>query len=546
MYTRITSAGGHRYLQLVEGYRTETGKVRQRVVASLGRLDQLDEARLAPLIGGLQRAIGQAPAAAPVQFETAKPFGDLWALDALWQELGLGAALRRALRSSRRGFDAERLLRVMVFNRLCDPESKLGVLRWLERVALPGPALQATHDHLLRTMDALMDSADAVERAVAGQIKPLLDDQVSVVFYDLTTIRIHGHGQVEGDLRRFGHSKELHGSARQFVLGVVQSGCGLPLMHAVHPGNVGEASTLLPMLEAVRQRYPIQRIVVVADRGLLSLDNIEAIAALGTSDCRVQFILAVPARRYGELGDAVRALDAGAGLAETRFGSHRLVVAFDAARGAEQSRQRRARIDELSAIGQALADKLDAQDAGQRQRGRKASDPGAYARFARAVHDAELSRFFKIDYAAPLFAFDTDEAAIARAEALDGKLVLMTDIDDLPAGEIVARYKALADIERGFRVLKSDIEIAPVHHRLPERIRAHAMICFLALLLHRVLRSRLQQHGSPLSPPSALELLRQIQRHRVDIGDRRFDGLSRLAPEQRDLFERLQLPVPTA
>ncbi len=546
MYTRITSSGGHRYLQLVEGYRNDAGKVRQRVVASLGRLDQLDEAKLAPLIGGLQRAIGQASAAAPVQFEAAKPFGDLWALDALWQELGLGKVLRRALRSSRRGFDAERLLRVMVFNRLCDPESKLGVLRWLERVALPGPALQVSHDHLLRTMDALMDSADAVERAVAGQIRPLLDDQVSVVFYDLTTIRIHGQGEVAGDLRRFGHSKELAGSARQFVLGVVQSACGLPLMHAVHPGNIAETSTLLPMIDTVRRRFPIRRIVVVADRGLLSLDNVEAIAALGTPDCRVQFILAVPARRYGELGDAVLALDASAGVAATRFGAHRLVVALDPEQAAEQSRRRRSRIEELSAFGQALADKLDAQDAGQTQRGRKASDPGAYARFYRAVHDAELSRFFSIDYTAPLFTFNTDQAAIARAEGFDGKLVLMTDIDDLPAEEVVARYKALADIERGFRVLKSDIEIAPVHHRLPERIRAHAMICFLALLLHRVLRGRLRQHGSLLSPQRALELLRQIQRHRIEIGDKRVDGLTRLAPEQRDLFERLKLPIPTA
>jgi hypothetical protein len=546
MYTRITQSGGHRYLQLVEGYRNDSGKVRQRVVASLGRVDQLDESKLAPLIGGLQRAIGQSSITAAVQFESAKPYGDLWALDALWQELGLGKALRRALRSSRRGFDAERLLRVMVFNRLCDPESKLGVLRWLDRVALPGPALQATHDHLLRTMDALMDSADAVERAVAGQIKPLLDDQVSVVFYDLTTIRIHGQGEVEGDLRRYGRSKELNGSARQFVLGVVQSACGLPLMHTVHPGNIAETTTLLPMLETVRKRFPIRRIVVVADRGLLSLDNVEAITALGTAECLVQFILAVPARRYGELGESVLSLDASKGVAETRFGTHRLVVAFDPERAAEQSRKRRARIEELSTFGQNLADKLDGQDSGKKHRGRKASDPGAYARFYRAVHDAELSRFFKIDYTAPLFTFDTDEDAIGRAEGFDGKLVLMTDIDDLPADEVIARYKALADIERGFRVLKSDIEIAPVHHRLPERIRAHAMICFLALLLHRVLRSRLRQHDSPLSPQRALELLRQIQRHRVDIGDQRFDGLTRIAPDQRDLFEQLKLPRPAA
>jgi len=138
MYTRITRSGGRQYLQLVEGYRDAEGKVKQRVIASLGRLDKLGADDLEPLIRGLQRAVGrpEAPGSAP-EFEPALGFGDLWALHQLWGSLGLGPALRRALRSSRRQFDAEALIRLMVFNRLCDPQSKLGVLRWLEEVSVP-------------------------------------------------------------------------------------------------------------------------------------------------------------------------------------------------------------------------------------------------------------------------------------------------------------------------------------------------------------------------------------------------------------------------
>lgn len=122
--------------------------------------------------------------------------------------------------------------------------------------------------------------------------------------------------------------------------------------------------------------------------------------------------------------------------------------------------------------------------------------------------------------------------------------MLLSNVEDFSAEQIVARYKSLADIERGFRVLKSDLEIAPVFHRLPERIRAHALICFLARVLYRVMRMRLKAHGSARSPKSTLEILRRIQQHRVTIGDHAYTGLSKTTPEQQDLFAALKLARP--
>jgi hypothetical protein len=114
----------------------------------------------------------------------------------------------RALRSGKRKLDVEALVRAMVFNRLCDPDSKLGCLRWLDTVAMPAMPEGVTHQHLLRAMDALMDHAERVEMELAKQIRPLVDRDLAVVFYDLTTVRIHGEGEVEDDLRAFGMNKE--------------------------------------------------------------------------------------------------------------------------------------------------------------------------------------------------------------------------------------------------------------------------------------------------------------------------------------------------
>ncbi len=548
MFTRITESGGRRYLQVVESYRNKAGKPRQRVIANLGRIDGMKEGHLDALIRGLSRAAGRdEPGKPTITYQPALSFGDVFALHELWKDLGFDRALGRALRSGKRKLDVEALVRAMVFNRLCEPDSKLGCLRWLDTVAMPAMPETVTHQHLLRAMDALMDHAERVEMELAKQIRPLVDRDLTVVFYDLTTVRIHGEGAVENDIRAFGMNKERGGIARQFVLGVVQTAEGLPLMHTVHPGNVAETKTLQAMLSSVLQRFPIQRVVLVADRGLLSLDNIDELTKMADQDGRtLEFILAVPARRYSELVDTFRALNFGEdGLAESTFAGHRLIVAHDPLRGQEQSERRRARIAELEAWAEKMVGKLDAQDEGKTARGRRASDRGAYSRFVRAVAEAELTRFIKADLQADRFSWSVDEQALADAALFDGKLALITNAPDLTPADAVARYKALADIERGFRVLKSDIEIAPVYHRLPDRIRAHALICFLALVIYRVMRMRLRAKGHSASPRTALDLLARIQRHRAKIAEHMVDGISTTTSEQLELFDTLNLPKPT-
>ena len=174
----------------------EGGGVRQRVIANFGRLDQLEPKDLEPLIYGLNRAIGRTSSDAfTPEYDSAKAYGDVFMLHELWNQLGFAKVIRKALLSSKRAFDAEALVRLMVFNRLCAPDSKLGCLDWLETVSIPNMPETITHQHLLRTMDALMDNANEVELLIAEQMRPLLDQQLSVVFYDLTTIRIHAIGR---------------------------------------------------------------------------------------------------------------------------------------------------------------------------------------------------------------------------------------------------------------------------------------------------------------------------------------------------------------
>lgn len=555
MFVKITTSGNRQYVKLVESYRDERGVSCQRVIATLGRLETVRAGENNALINGLLRAAGKPTleeGTGEVAFAPARSVGDTWMLTALWQELGFGEAFRRVLRPHRQ-FDAERLLRVMVFNRLCDPESKLGIARWLEGALVPGvPAESVTHQRLLRTMDTVVEQAGALDEALAGLLRPLIDQELSIVFYDLTTIRTEGHSEMSGELRHFGLAKEGD-IARQVMLGVVQTAEGLPIYHEVFAGNAAETHTLVPTIRKVLARYPIRRVVLVADRGLLSLDNLEAIQGIEVNGRPLEFILAVPARRYSDFDELLAGFHAGPCAAasgeiigEFAWQDHRLIVAHgpDAAR--ELGARRDTRIAELEAEAARLSGKLDGQDGGQRHKGRKLSDSGAKARFYQAVCEAKLASILKVDLKSDLFAYEIDERALARARMMDGKLILVTNVPDLQPVEIVSRYKSLADIERGFRVLKSEIDIAPVFHRLPNRIRAHALICFLALVLYRVLRMRLKARDHACSPARALEIARRIQLHQVTLHRQHAtQGLTTLSPEQKALFDIVNLPIPT-
>ncbi|MFM8557315.1 MAG: IS1634 family transposase [Betaproteobacteria bacterium] len=554
MFIKLTSSGPRTYVQLVESFRDDSGKPRQRTLATLGRVDEAD-GQVDSLINALLRAKGRYPrdcSAPQIRFESALALGDVWALDELWRELGFDR-LAGVFRKARYTTPVEQALRVMVFNRLCDPDSKLGVLRWLQTVRIPSIQVESlTHQQLLRSMDALMDHQSDVDHCVATLLRPLIDDELSVVFYDLTTIRTEGLSEQSDDVRQFGMSKDGV-IARQFMLGVVQTADGLPIHHEVFAGNAAESPTLMPTLKTVLGRFPhVRRLVVVADRGLLSVDNIEQLSALTMPDGQsIEFILAVPGRRYADFEAILAPLQSKAVgqssemIEEFQWQGRRLVVAHNPIKAAEQTALRDERIAALERRASELVGKLDAQDEGRTWRGRKLSDSGAKACFFHEVCEAHLASIIRVDLKSDLFSYDIDQRALTRARLMDGKLLLVTNVADLRASEIVERYKALADIERGFRVLKSEIDIAPVYHRLPDRIRAHASLCFMALILYRVMRNLLRLACSDQSPEKVLANLRRTQHHTITIDDNApISGVSTVTRDQANALAALKVKKP--
>ena len=233
-------------------------------------------------------------------------------------------------------------------------------------------ARQVREGKRIEGMDLFGPSARIVGAGIAkagrprlgGLLRPLIDQELAIAFYDLTTIRVEGSARVDGDVRQHGMTKD--GTVRrQVLLGVVQTADGLPIHHEVYEGNAAETRTLVPTIEKVLKRFAIRRVVLMADRGLLSLDNLEALEAIRVGDRPLEFILAVPARRYAEFDSLLANFhtDVCASATEEVFGAlqwqgHRLIVAHRPDQAAERTARRRQRIAELEHEALRMSGKL--------------------------------------------------------------------------------------------------------------------------------------------------------------------------------------------
>jgi len=564
---KITRSGPRTYLQIVHAYRDpESGRPKQRHVANLGRADLLGENDLDSLINGLLKFSKRASldelhrdiTSEGTTFRPALQVGDIWAILGIWHQLKLAQTISRAVRSSRRRIDVEKLVRVMVMNRLSDPQSKLGLLRWLEQVYLPGIDQESVqHQHLLRAMDVLLEHKEEIENELVGTLLPLFDTKMEVVFYDVTTVSVEGECELDGDVREHGKSKAFDGIDRQFAVGVVQTADGFPVTHEVFEGNISETTTVQRIVTGLAERFPIQRLVFVADRAMVSLDNLSELEGLELPGGRkVEYILAVPARRYRKMTEELpeihrRLLEETRGgedesVTEAEVDGRRLVVAHSPKIAKRARKMRAKRVVKALRLARRLAGKLNDQAEGVPHKGRRLTDSGAKISFGNELAQRKLTRLLKIETDDEVFWWDWDVDELKRDLELDGKLVLISNARDLTPEHLVAQYKDLADIERGFRVMKNDLEIAPVHHRLPDRIRAHTFICFLALVIQRVLRHRLHRSPLGMSPEEMLYRLRSVQRHSVRLATGRvLEGISAVTPVQRSLFEAIGVHRPT-
>ena len=496
-------------VQIVRSYRNALGQPRQELIESMGSappgpaLDALKEAaekrrielelnrcpRLFPPDLLLRQAlearqrrrhrrvplseVGQLREEARLTLGIHEVFG------ALWTDLGLDGVYEARHRVS------ERVFRQAVLMRLAEPgRSKRGCAQDPQR----SYGVEVSVEKFYRMMDLLDEERRGrLERRVGAGVRRLLGREVEAVFFDVTTLAFAA--EKEDDLRRKGYSKDGKPHRVQVVLALMQTREGLPLGYRVFPGNTAEVKTLLPMVSALREEYRIGRLVVVADAGMLSAANLEALEAEG-----FDWVVAARLRKLRKPDRAA-------------LSKPQLWAEFP---GKEEGmRFREHRIEEGPLAGRRLVLRYSPKKARKDARARAKAVKEARKELAAGVKGkGRVGRFLRVRRGAVAF----HQEAVRRDALYDGLHGVLTNLPE-PATEIRAHYRELWRIEQGFRVLKSTLRVRPVFHWTERRVRAHIAICYAAFALLRLLcwRYARQYPTQPLSEERLLRVLRQVE-----------------------------------
>jgi len=543
MFFRIKPSGPRRYLQIVENY-WDQGRSRQRVLATLGRLEQLQESGTLDslLASGARFAEKVLVLSAHQRGETpvitTRLIGPALVFGKLWKELGCPAVLAALLDDRRFGFAVERAVFLTVRHRLCETGSDRAADQWKNAHLIPGSE-ELQLQHLYRAMawlgeelpaDQQQGSSKLVPRCTKDEIEERLFNHGSdlftsldVVFFDTTSLYFEGEGGET--LGQYGHSKDHRPDEKQMIVGAVLAGDGRPICCELWPGNTADVTTLIPIVDRLWRRFRIRQICIVADRGMISQETITDLEQQGWP-----YILGARMRSHKEVRQQVladrgrfrvvsgrrrRSTDpAPLKVKEVWVDERRYVVCVNEEEVASDRARREQIVDALRR---------------QLAQGDKA-----------LVGNKGYQRFLKVEGEGH---FAVDEAKIADEARYDGTWVLRTNTD-LATAATALQFKKLWMVEHWFRSSKSLLETRPIYHKCDETIRGHVFCSFLALLLRHELQSRLAERDHDCEWAAVMRDLQAVQFIDVEHQGRRFRLRNELQGTAGKAFQAAGVAVP--
>ena len=565
MFLRSVKAanGRHEYLRLVESYR-QGDKIRQRVVLHVGRKDLL-----APHLDALLRLL-QADQPDPTWVSTeqvsapqAWTWGPVRVARHLFDSLSLGPILDRITPLLRRGQPLSERVFPLVANRLTRPGSEHALAQWLEDfyvVTAEGSRwmpqwkasrrVKVSFEQLrlwYQTLDDLLAGKPQIETALWQELRDLFSVEPELVFYDITSTYFEGRGPAE--LGRFGYSRDGKPRHRQVVIGVVMME-GWPITHHVFAGNRLDQTTVGEVVEDLRRRFGLERVVFVGDRGMVTLQNVEQLRQAGQG-----YLVGLQRRNRKDIPhyieqalarDDWRECPAGIAASERAAVPRTRVqeVAGKEPGGrvfvvhSEEREQYERGMRELS------MERTRQELEGLRLRVEKgelkeAEKIGAAA--AKVLVRNHGHRYFNWELRAGQFHYFEHPVNFPRETACEGKYVIQTEELGPSPVEAVAAYKQLNEVERGFAHLKGLLEVRPVYHHQDDRVRAHVFVAALAFLLDRALEKKLRTAGSSLSSPAAWRVLETVRCVSVEVGSRTKLCVTRGSRQAAEVLKILRL-----
>ena len=446
---------------LRESFRQD-GKIKKRTLANLSSLP----ANQIELIRAVLRGDALAPATAAFEITRSQAHGHVQVVTAAMKRLEIHKLL-----ASQASPERDRVI-AMIAARILRPQTKLSTVRWWETTTLADEAgvTGATEDDLYAAMDWLLERQDAIQAKLAR--RHLQDGAVAL--YDLSSSYYEG---ATCPLAKRGYSRDGKQGTLQVNYGLLADSRGCPVAVTVYDGNIGDPSTFGPEVDRLKQEFVIDRVVLVADRGMISQKAVDALKTQQGVDW-ISALKTVSIRALVESGAVQLDLFDDRNLFEATapdYPGERLI----ACRNAQLAKLRGHKRGELLATTEAALLKISERV----KAGRLTGKDRIGLAIGKVINRRKMEKHIQLDIAEDSFTFSRDEKRIKAEAALDGVYIIRTslDADHMSAPDCVRTYKSLAKVERAFRTMKSvDLRIRPIHHRLPDRVRAHIFLCTLA------------------------------------------------------------------
>ncbi|MEB3752717.1 IS1634 family transposase [Geobacillus icigianus] len=528
------------YLQLAHNEWDPKAKyAKAKVIYSFGREDEVDRAVLERLAKSISRFLSPeqawevetltGEASDDFQFQSCKHLGGVWLLDQLWRQLGLGDILHSLFASRHHQIPLERLIFAMVANRALHPSSKLAMEEWVEKdVYIPHLPEVASHQ-LYRAMDELLAVQPELERQVFHAVADLLNLEVDLIYFDTTSsyFEVDPSETPEGEsLRKQGFSKDKRPDLVQIVIGLAVTREGVPIRAWVWPGNTMDM-TVIKQVKQDLIGWKLGRVISVMDRGFSSEENLRILQQAGghyivgekmrSGKAAVEEALSRRGR-YHEVDENLHIKEIIVGDGEAR---QRYVLVYNPSEAERQRKEREKLLESLKEELEGLRQLPN--EAHHKATCRLRSHP-SYGKYLRQLKDGTLR---------------IDKQAVRDAEKYDGKYLIRTSDDTLSAEDVAIGYKQLVDIEQAFRTLKSTLELRPMYHRLEDRIRAHVLLSWLALLLVRIVEIRTHESWPNVRDECERLMLGHFSSKNGDLDQR-----TELTTKQAQFFAALGLEPP--
>jgi transposase len=489
MFARIKKSGLHQYLQIVEN-RRDGKKTVQRVIATLGRMDQLcakgDIETLVHSISRFSEKVLLVLSGRSDVRASAKKIGPALIFDRLWNELGISRIIKHHLTDRKFEFSVERAVFLSVLHRLFVSGSDRSCDKWHRDYVINGVSDLSLH-HFYRAMAFLGEELDDqagstpfAPRCIKDQIeedmfqarRDLFSD-LEIVFFDTTSIYFEGEGGET--LGRLGHSKDHRPDLNQMIVGVVIDNKGNPICCEMWPGNIADVKSLIPIIERTRMRFRIKRFCIVADRGMISEETLTYL-----EQEKIPYILGARLRRVKEIREEVL----------SRPGAYREVYPESRlTKDPSPLKVKEVKVDDRRYIV-CLNERQARKDAADRQ----AIIDGLQEKLKSNPKSLVGNKGFRKYLSMDRDAVSINRQKIQDEERFDGKWVLRTNTS-LKSEQVALKYKELWQVEHVFRDMKSILDIRPVFHKRDETIRGHVFCSFLALVLRKELNRRLEKAG---------------------------------------------------